>query len=175
MATQPHPESKASDDARPKTETPKIEPRHEHTTAKRLYRSRTDRMLGGIAGGMAEYFGMDSTLMRLIFVLLVLLPGIGVIAYLIAWIIIPEAPGTAEGHHQKRVAHDAPPLHDDDRPATTRSTTETGRQWLGLVLVAVGAFFLLEPFIDLGRFVKLWPLLLVFIGLIVIFGRSGRR
>jgi len=58
---------------------------------KRLYRSRTERMIGGVCGGIAEYFNVDPTLVRLAWVLL-LFAGMGGPAYVIAWIIIPEHP-----------------------------------------------------------------------------------
>ncbi len=57
---------------------------------KRLYRSRTQRMLGGVCGGIAEYFDIDVTLVRLGWALVTLLYGTGLIAYLIAWVIVPE-------------------------------------------------------------------------------------
>ncbi len=58
---------------------------------KRLYRSVHDRVLGGVAGGMAEYFDIDPVLVRLVFVLLLLMSGFTfIVVYLIAWIIIPE-------------------------------------------------------------------------------------
>ncbi|MFY9303191.1 MAG: PspC domain-containing protein [Atribacterales bacterium] len=59
---------------------------------KRLYRSRTDRMLGGVCGGIAEYFGVDPTLIRLLAVVLIVAGGAAIIAYIIAWIVIPEEP-----------------------------------------------------------------------------------
>lgn len=59
---------------------------------RRLYRSRNDRMLGGVCGGLAAYFAMDTTVVRLIAVATILLPGPSVIAYLIAWVIVPEEP-----------------------------------------------------------------------------------
>ena len=59
---------------------------------KRLYRSCHSKVLGGVAGGLAEYVGIDPVLMRLIFIVLILLPGISVLAYLIAWAIIPKDP-----------------------------------------------------------------------------------
>jgi len=55
---------------------------------KRLYRSSSDKMIGGVCGGLAKYFDFDSTIVRLIAVLL-LFTGVGGIAYLIAWIVIP--------------------------------------------------------------------------------------
>ena len=59
---------------------------------KKLYRSKKDKMIAGVCGGIAEYFDVDSTLVRLLTVLFVLLGGAGVVAYIIAWIIVPETP-----------------------------------------------------------------------------------
>lgn len=60
--------------------------------SKRLFRSRTDRVLGGVCGGIAEYFDIDPVIVRLIWVLLVLAAGTGILLYIIAWIIIPSKP-----------------------------------------------------------------------------------
>lgn len=66
---------------------------------KRLYRSRTDRKIAGIAGGMATYFGIDPVLIRVIWVILLLPGGFpGLIPYLICWIIIPKEPETTKNH-----------------------------------------------------------------------------
>ncbi len=59
---------------------------------KKLYRSRNDRMVAGVAGGLAEYFGIDPTIVRLAFVVLGLLGGPGVLIYIVMWIVVPEAP-----------------------------------------------------------------------------------
>lgn len=59
---------------------------------KRLYRSRTDRMLAGVCGGIGQYLNIDPTLVRLAFVILAIWGGGGLLAYLIAWIVIPEEP-----------------------------------------------------------------------------------
>jgi phage shock protein PspC (stress-responsive transcriptional regulator) len=58
----------------------------------RLYRSRDDRVLFGVAGGMAEYFDLDSSIVRLVWALLVVLGGAGLLLYIIAAIVIPEEP-----------------------------------------------------------------------------------
>ncbi len=57
---------------------------------KKLYKSKTDRMICGICGGIGEYFGVDPTLIRLLVVVLSISGGTGVVAYLIAALIIPE-------------------------------------------------------------------------------------
>lgn len=60
---------------------------------KRLYRSTYDKKLGGVCGGLAEYFEIDPTWVRLGVVLATLIYGAGLLAYLVAWFIIPPNPG----------------------------------------------------------------------------------
>lgn len=60
--------------------------------SKQLYRSRTNRKIAGVCGGLGEYMNLDPTIIRLIWVLLVLCAGTGLLAYLIAALIIPENP-----------------------------------------------------------------------------------
>jgi phage shock protein C len=59
---------------------------------RRLYRSRTDKILGGVCGGLSEYSGVDPTLVRLVFVILALAGGPGILIYLIMWLITPLQP-----------------------------------------------------------------------------------
>ena len=64
----------------------------------RLFRSRTDRRIGGVCGGLAEYFDVDPTIMRVSWVIVSIIFGavvFGVVAYLVAWFIIPQAPTAA--------------------------------------------------------------------------------
>lgn len=59
---------------------------------KRIYRSRKDKMLCGVCGGIADYFNLDPTLVRILWILLSCSGGAGIIAYIVAAIIIPENP-----------------------------------------------------------------------------------
>lgn len=59
---------------------------------KRLYRSGRDRILGGVCGGLGDYFNVDPVIIRLLWVLFSFIYGVGLLAYLIAWIIIPRNP-----------------------------------------------------------------------------------
>jgi len=59
---------------------------------KQLYRSNSERMIAGVAGGLGEYLNIDPTIIRLVFVATALLGGPGLIVYLIMWIIVPEEP-----------------------------------------------------------------------------------
>ena len=63
-----------------------------HTMQKRLFKSNENRMLAGVCGGIAEYFGLDPTLVRLGWILFCALGGSGILAYFIAAIVIPRRP-----------------------------------------------------------------------------------
>lgn len=71
--------------------SPKPGPAAAQTEPKRLYRSRKNRAIGGVCGGIGEYFGIDSVAVRLVFLILLFFGG-GLILYLIFWIVIPERP-----------------------------------------------------------------------------------
>jgi phage shock protein C len=57
---------------------------------RKLYRSRTHRMVAGVCGGLAEYFNIDATLIRALFVLLAVFGGSGLLIYIVMWIIVPD-------------------------------------------------------------------------------------
>jgi phage shock protein C len=65
---------------------------NEITPPKRLYRSRTERLIGGVCGGLAQYFNMDPTIVRLLFLLLLFAGGAAFLIYIIMWIIVPLEP-----------------------------------------------------------------------------------
>lgn len=59
---------------------------------KRLHRSSTDRKIAGVCGGIAEYLGWDPTLVRLLWIVLTLAGGSGILIYLILWVVMPDTP-----------------------------------------------------------------------------------
>ncbi len=63
------------------------------TSCKKLYRSRTDRIIAGVCGGLGEYFSTNSNVVRLIFILLAFFQGLGVILYIVLLILVPLEPG----------------------------------------------------------------------------------
>lgn len=64
----------------------------DRTAVRRLYRSRTNRSIAGICGGLAEYFDADPTLIRLLTLLLILFGGLSLWVYILLWIIVPKSP-----------------------------------------------------------------------------------
>jgi phage shock protein C len=125
-----------------------------------LRRSRDDRVIAGVCGGLGRYFGVDPVILRLVFVVLVLAGGTGILLYLVGWIAIPE-------ERTGEVVGEAPP-----RTAGQRGG---GAEVVGIVLVALGIFFLLrEVFPDVFDSDYLWPVVLIVIGLAVL-ARGVRR
>ncbi len=69
---------------------------------KKLYRKPNDQMIAGVCSGLAEYLGLDTTVVRLIFVLLFFLGGNGILIYIILWILMPLQPEYLEGEILKK-------------------------------------------------------------------------
>ena len=74
----------------PRSSAGPVQPPH-HVPRRRLYRSTQDRKVSGVSGGLAEYFAIDAALVRIV-VLLLFFSGIGIVAYLLAWLIVPSRP-----------------------------------------------------------------------------------
>lgn len=70
-----------------------------------LRRPRADRKVAGVCAGMAEYLEVDATIVRLVWLLLAIFTGVGFIAYLIAWIVMPNEPEMVPVQHIQPVAH----------------------------------------------------------------------
>jgi phage shock protein C len=142
---------------------------------RKLYRSSRDRMLGGVAGGLAEYFEIDSTLVRIIFVITLFIGGTGIIAYILLWIVVPEAPYY---HYQQQTSADVStppytqegtmPPADPDIDNYLKVQEEKRKKrivFAGIILIILGLFFLADNFIPRFNLSDLFPLLLVAIGI----------
>jgi phage shock protein C len=135
----------------------KQEPKAKDTTKKdRIHRSVKDHVIGGVFGGLAEFYNIDAVLLRIGYLLLTILSGqwgFFITVYIAAWIIIPEAKKDTETKKK----------HD-------------GTIVLGMSLIALGAYFLLDNlgFIGWIKDIRLlpwpiiWPLILLTVGLIML-------
>lgn len=141
---------------------------------KKLYRSGKEKMLAGVAGGLADYFEVDVTLVRLI-ILITLLPGIGFLAYLAAWIIIPLNPehGSHAVARQDYCGEEKPPVVEAvDMEKNQRR--EKNRQLAGMLLIVLGGMFFANQLFTWFRWDRMWPLVLIMLGvLILVRGNNG--
>jgi phage shock protein PspC (stress-responsive transcriptional regulator) len=84
---------------------------------KKLTRSKNDRWLAGVCGGIAEYFDLDGTLIRVLFILFGFAVGGGILIYIILWIIMPEAADTAAGEMVDELkAEEQAPAEEPEEP-----------------------------------------------------------
>lgn len=160
------------------------------TETKKLYRSKTNRVILGVAGGLGEYFEIDPIIVRLIFVLLTIWGGAGILFYIIAAIIIPEEPGTKskkddieEGEviDDEKIKKNAKDFSDKAKAAAQDIATEykakpnRGAQIFGLILLFIGLSLLGQFYFPWISFDKLWPIVLIVLGMVLIFNPRGRK
>ncbi len=147
-------------------------------TTEKLYRSKTNKVIGGVSGGLADYFDIDVVLIRVVFVLLALFGGGGVLIYIVMWIIIP-AQKTFINNTQKQGYTDGSTTNEsgiDDNGETISSEivgnknkkpSNTGLI-AGIVLIFLGLIFLADRLMPWYNITDFWPLLLVVVGVLMI-------
>lgn len=140
---------------------------------KKLYRSYKDRIIGGVAGGLAEYLSVDVTLIRLI-TALIMLTGAGIVIYIIAWAIIPMNPGDKDNRNGAEEIRDSvEKIAQQIKEALNYKKEVKMNQyhfsWIGWVLVVLGIFFLLETFLGSQLWSHFWPMILIIFGIVLIF------
>lgn len=185
---------------------------------RRLYRSRTDSVLGGVAGGVAEYLDVDPSIIRIVWaVLAIVTGGIFFVLYIVMWIVVPEGAQVPRGPYQpgpggmpgwtppEGQAAPMPPAEGGEAPAgtdagapapatgeqpagwtaysapegghgaaPTRRRGSNGAMILGLVLVLLGVWFLIDQLVPGIDSDLLWPIALVILGGALLFA-SVRR
>jgi phage shock protein C len=136
---------------------------------KRLFRSSADRVLGGVAGGLAQYMQVDPVFVRIAFVLLALFQGIGLIIYLIMWLVVPdEASASLNGEAVIRANAEDMRARVQQFAGSIRAGSQ-GPLLVGALLVSLGIMFLLREFgLPTG---VLWPLVLIGLGAFLLFAR----
>jgi|SRR6056297_1365727 len=132
---------------------------------KKLYRSRESRVIGGVCGGIGEYFEIDPVIVRLVFLILFFVFGVGLITYIIAWIIIPDKP-----------LDQAEVEYEIDEEAIKKQK-EKRMKVLGYILFGLGIFFILELWFDINFELgaEFWSIGLILIGLVLIFKHQSKN
>ncbi len=123
---------------------------------KKIYRSRINRVISGVCGGIGEYFNIDPVVVRLIWVLAFFFGGFGLLAYIICWIFIPEAPAGSQ-----------------EQAAVSQPQSWGLSLIIGIAVVFLGVFFLLRNLFGWHIWDWSWkigfPLFIVLIGILLLF------
>jgi len=143
----------------------------------RLVRSQTNRMLGGVCGGIGEYLGIDATFVRLFFVLLVFGQGAGVLIYFLLWLLLPAegAPGQDLGGNINTSAQEmsrrARELGSDLRQGPG-AMSQRASLIVGAGLILVGLIYLIDnlnlAWLGWLRFNIIWPAALIAGGIVLL-------
>lgn len=139
---------------------------------KKLYRSRTESMIAGVCGGLAEYFDIDASLVRVGAVLFTLAWGSGLLAYVILWLIVAQRPLESSVMESEGGQKEA--INADESNGVER---EKGVLFVGIILTVLGVLLLMNNYISFAwlSFRRLWPLLIIFVGLMIIMKGSGGK
>lgn len=143
---------------------------------KRLYRSETDKVIAGVAGGLADYFEVDSIIIRILFVLMTIFHGSGILLYIILWLVLPtksaidKAPNSTMNANVEEMKAKA---HELAGEVKQRVHSKGNTNSAPLVLIVLGTFFLLNNLgllggIDLRQW---WPLVLIILGFAILVRR----
>ncbi|SKC43034.1 PspC domain-containing protein [Maledivibacter halophilus] len=141
--------------------------------SKKLFRSPNDKILAGVCGGIADYFAIDPTLVRIVWVIFTLMGGAGIIAYIICAVIFPEGSGNDTGLIGDEYVVGAK-NYEDKYNNYDDEGHDKNKILIGSILVVLGVLFLIRRYVywfDLG---KLWPVVLIGLGVFIIYkGKEG--
>jgi len=158
---------------------------------RRLMRDHKNAVLGGVAAGFGNYFGVDPVLVRLVLILLTFLNGFGLVAYAVGWVIMPRADRLVDGSGgtaEETTGVDR--LVGKVRQAGERVADEfqrlpvdagRGRVVAGTILILLGLLFLLDRLSwwywpRWARLANLWPIIIILIGVsLILEAARGRR
>lgn len=136
----------------------------------KLYRNKSDRMIGGVCGGLGTFLNIDPIFVRLLFVLLLFGSEFGFILYLLLWIIVPEE-GKAYGFKDNSLGEKVKSMGEDIQQAVTKPHPQAGIL-MGGGLIVIGGFLFLDrlnlSWMNWINLDILWPILLIVVGVVLL-------
>ncbi len=135
---------------------------------KKLERNVNNKVIGGVCSGLADYFEIDTAIMRVLFAFVFLIGGSGLLIYLILWIALPARRDDSPYNQAYESA-----TGDPETRVTRR--THQGSLIAGLILVLLGVLFLLGNLIPRFNWHTYWPVVLIALGLVLIIPFSSKK
>jgi phage shock protein C len=130
----------------------------------KLYRSNTEKVFGGVCGGLADYLNIDVVILRIIFVLLALFGGGGVLIYIVLWIAIPAETVSYAKIKENLDAES----NTEKKPMDNTSKQSNTALGAGIILIIVGLLFLADRLMPYYNLIDFWPVILIAAGVIII-------
>ena len=133
-----------------------------------LKRSRNNRVIAGVCAGMADYFNIDIALMRVLFVVAAMCGSFGFWMYVILWIVVPEENTLGQGDNARTYDDTIDITPDDNTDVPTKKRPSNGALIASLILIFIGVIALADNFISITWIWKLWPVILIIIGSVIL-------
>lgn len=138
-----------------------------------LYRSSRDQMIGGVAQGLAQYLNIDVTLVRILFIVLVLVGGGGMILYIVMWIVLPEDDKILDNNNKTNDMEENKNQENNQgtpfQPGNPKyKKKDEGSLIAGLILITLGVIFLVIRYFPRIDFGDLWPVILIIVGIVLL-------
>ncbi len=138
--------------------------------AKQLFRNKQKGKIGGVCAGLGEYFEVDITLIRALFLVALLGFGSGFLMYVILWIVLPERSQTFQENNSNET------FEANQSTVFPKESKLKKENVIGaLVLITLGVIFLADEFIPWISFQKLWPLILISIGIGMLYTNAKKN
>ena len=132
-----------------------------------LKRSRSNRVIAGVCAGLADYFKIDIALMRVLFVVAAMCGSFGFWMYVILWIVVPEDNTLGQGDNSKQY-DDTIDITPNDKDVPAKKRPSNGALIASLILIFIGVIALADNFITITWIWKLWPVILIIIGSVIL-------
>jgi phage shock protein C len=147
-------------------------------TVRKLYRSRKDRVIAGVCGGVADYFKIDPVWVRIVWVLAIFAKGLGLVAYVLCWLLIPEkewSPAEASAVKEETgeggqgatsgAGAQAQTAGEEAKGSWFPFSSSEPRVLIGGVLIVLGCIFGLMAFVPFLSSQAFWAIILIVLGL----------
>ncbi len=135
---------------------------------KQLQRSNRNKIIGGVASGIAEYFDIDPTIVRIIFIVTALGWGLSILLYIVLWIILPDEITTRFKQESPQSSEFTDNISEINGSTITVSGVSKTKVILGFLLILLGIILLINNFVSFSIIKYFWPLILVIIGIYII-------
>ncbi len=133
-----------------------------------LYRSSNQAIIGGVAAGIAENLRTDPTLVRIIFAIVALFGGGGLLIYIILWIALPAYETHHDDYSKDTFMNDNNNFNKPENSEFRKHDSGQGGLIAGLIMISIGLIFLADRFLPHVHFHDLWPIALLVVGAVLI-------